>query len=791
MFKNYLVTAIRSLRKNKVHSFINIAGLSVGMAVAMLIGLWVWDELSFDHYHQHHSRVAQVMDNETINGEVVTSEAIAIPLAQELRTKFASDFKNVAVMHPAFMHTLAVGDKKLKEQGVWAQPGLPEMLTLKMLSGRRNALSDPSSVLITHSLAVALFGRADPMNKVIKLDGMTEVKVGGVFEDLPENTSFNGVRLFLAWDKGISLLQWVREAQTQWDNRYWKLYVELNDNADIHAVNAKIKNVAKLHVKAHNEELVLHPMDNWHLYSEFKNGKTVGGRISNVWMFGITGLFVLLLACINFMNLSTACSAKRAKETGIRKVAGSRRWQLVVQFLCESLTVVFIASVFAVGLAVLLLPYFNSIAQKQMALPLAAPVFWLLLLGFAFFTGIVSGSYPAFWLSSFKPVKVLKGNFKAGPYASLPRKILITVQFVVSVALITGTIVVYRQLQFGRNRPVGYTRAGLITVTMNTADLSTVSYDVLRNALKQSGAVADMAQSSTRTTEAPDPQTDYTWKGKNPNIVPRIEAVGVTHDFGATVGWQVIAGRDFSRSIPADTGSIIINESAARLMGMAKPVGQTISWQGTAHIITGVVQDMVMESPYQPVMPTYFWLDYSWANTITLRLQPTMNVHDALQRVKTVLQKYNPGGPFEYSFTDDEYAAKFADEERTGNIAALAAVLAVFVSCLGLFGLASFIAEQRTKEIGVRKVLGASVLSIWHLLCKEFVVLVIISCCIALPLAGYGMHVWLQRYAYRAAIPWWIFASAGVGALLVTLLTVSWQSIKAALVNPAESLKTE
>ncbi|HWB27289.1 MAG TPA: ABC transporter permease [Chitinophagaceae bacterium] len=791
MFKNYFKTAIRSLTKNKVHSFINIAGLSAGMAVAIMIGLWVWDELSFDHYHTNHKRIAQVMDNVNINNEITTSDAIAIPLANELRTKFAADFKYVAVMHPPFLHSVAVGDKKLSQTGVWAQPDLPEILTLRMLRGRRDVLNDPSAILIAHSLAVALFGNTDPINKTVKVDNMMAMRIAGVYEDLPQNTTFNNISMFLPWSKAVSFMGWVNDAQTQWDNRYWKLYVELNNNVDIDAVNKIIKNIALPHIKAHNEAVFLHAMDKWHLYSEFKNGAVSGGRISYLWMFGTIGLFVLLLACINFMNLSTARSEKRAREVGIRKAVGSLRRQLVAQFLSESLAMALIAAVLAMVLVYLVLPGFNSLTQKQIHFPAASALFWLAIACFAFFTGITAGCYPALYLSSFKPVKVLKGSFKAGRFASMPRKVLVVVQFTISAALITCTIIVYTQIQYAKNRPVGYTRQGLITVTMNTPELYDMPYNRFRDALIASGAAIDMAQSSIRTTETANTGTGYDWSGKRVGLVPQIADVGVTHDFGHTIGWHVIAGRDFSRSFVADSGSIILNKTAAQLTGFKNPIGKTITWLGKSHVITGVVDDMVMESPYKPVQATIFELRYDWVNAITIRIKPEMNMHTALAKLEKVFKQINPGGPFEYKFADDEYAAKFSDEKRLGNLAAVFTLLSVFICCLGLFGLASFMAEQRTKEIGVRKVLGASSFNLWRLMSSQFIALVTIALLIAIPVSYAVMNKWLLNYAYHTNISWWVFAVTAAGALLITLLTVSYQSIKAATMNPVKSLRSE
>jgi ABC-type antimicrobial peptide transport system permease subunit len=508
-----------------------------------------------------------------------------------------------------------------------------------------------------------------------------------------------------------------------------------------------------------------------------------------VWLIGIIGVFVLLLACINFMNLSTARSEKRSREVGIRKAIGSFRRQLVAQFLSESLLVAFLALVLALLLVQLSLPFFNGLSDKTMAIPWSAPLFWLFTLAFTGFAGLISGSYPAFYLSAFEPVKVLKGTFRAGRFAALPRKVLVVIQFTVSVTLIISTLIVYRQIQHARNRPVGYTRQGLITVDMNTPDIQG-HYNALRHDLLQTGVVADMAESNSAPTEVYS-NNIVDWEGKDPGLTVSPGTIAVSHDFGNTVGWQIKEGRDFSRSFASDTGAFILNEAAVKLTGFKDPVGKVIRWLNQDHVIIGVVKDMVMESPYQPVRPTIFHLNPNWARLIMVRIKPSLSMHEGLAGIAPVFRKYNPGSPFVYKLTDDEYAQKFNDEERISNLATFFAMLAIFISCLGLFGLASFIAEQRTKEIGIRKVLGASVFNLWKMLSKDFVALVIISCAIAIPLAGYGLHQWLQQYEYRTTLSWWIFIAAALGALVITLLTVSYQAIKAAVMNPVSSLKTE
>jgi ABC-type antimicrobial peptide transport system permease subunit len=786
MLKSYLKIAWRNIAKNKVHTFINVAGLSVGMAVAMVIGLWIWDELSFDKYHQSYNHIAQLMTTQTANGETGTFGSTVVPLSAELRTKYAGDFKLTALTWEG-THILAVGDKKISQNGMWAEPDLPAILSLKMIKGSYASFKDPSSFVLSQSVAIALFGSADPINKVVRIDNKTDMKVAGVYQDLPYNTSFYPTRFMLPWSNPAN---WWNTQSTAWDNHGCHLFALMNEHADFAKVSAKIRNITKPHFKMNDEVMQIHPMAKWHLYSDFKNGKAVGGRIELVWLFGIIGTFVLLLACINFMNLSTARSEKRAKEVGIRKAIGSVRSQLIKQFLSESLMFAFLALVITLVLVLVALPYFNNIADKQIAMPFTNPWFWAAALSFTFFTGIIAGSYPAFYLSAFEPIKVLKGTFRVGRFASLPRKVLVVVQFTVSIVLIIGTIIVFRQIQFARSRPIGYTREGLITVDMNTPEIYG-HYEAMRNDLIQTGAVADMAESNSSTTQVWSNNGGFDWAGKAPGFDPTFGTIAVTYDYGKTVGWKIIEGRNFSRSFPTDTGAFILNESAVKLSGLKNPIGKIMHWAGKNHVITGVVKDMVMESPYKPTVATVFHMNPTWVNVITLRINAKMPMREALGKIEPVFKKYNPGSPFQFKFNDDEYARKFSDEQRIGNLATVFAVLAIFISCLGLFGLASFVAEQRVKEIGVRKVLGASVANLWRLLSTEFVLLVVISLLIAIPVAYYFMNGWLHQYQYRSPITWWIFALSGTGAIAITLITVSFQAIKAALTNPVKSLRSE
>ncbi|MBB5282304.1 ABC-type antimicrobial peptide transport system permease subunit [Rhabdobacter roseus] len=795
MLQNYFKIAFRNLVRHKGYSAINIVGLAVGMAVAMLIGLWVWDELSYNKYHQNYERIAKVMQRGTFNGEVFNGDFLPLPLGTELRTSFSKDFEHVMMSSWPGEHILSYGDKKFTKTGRYLSPAAPDMLTLNMLAGTRAGLQDPASILLSKSVAQTLFGEGDPVGEIMKIDNKLDVKVTGVYEDLPFNTEFRELTFIAPWDLYVSSEEWVKQAQdnAEWNNNSWHILAQIAPNTNFEAVSTKIKDLKLKHapeVAFVKPEIFLHPMSRWHLYDSWDKAGKVSGRIQYVWLFGIIGVFVLLLACINFMNLSTARSEKRAKEVGIRKAVGSVRTQLISQFLSESLLVVTVAFVLSLLLVWLILPFFNEVADKEIAVLWTNPVFWLFGIGFSLFTGLLAGSYPAFYLSSFQPVKVLKGTFRIGRFASMPRKVLVVVQFTVSVTLIIGTVLVFRQIQYAKNRPIGYDRNGLITVAMNTPELYG-RYNALRSELLQTGAVIEMSTSSTPATHLLSKNGGFEWEGKDPNLKAQFGTVAVTHDFGKTVGWQFVEGRDFSRQFSTDSSGMVLNETAARYMGIKDPVGKTIKWDGRSFHVVGVVKDMVMESPFEPAFQTVFMLNYDWASVINIKLNPTLSISESLAKIETIFRTFNPGSPFDYKFSDQQYALKFAAEERIGKLAAVFAVLAIFISCLGLFGLASFVAEQRTKEIGIRKVLGATVFNLWQLLSKDFVFLVLIAFVMAAPLAYYFLNGWLQKYTYRTEISWWIFAATGASALLITLLTVSFQAIKAALMNPVKTLKTE
>jgi len=787
MFKNCLRTALRNFLKSRLFSIINISGLSLGMAIALLIGIWIWDELSFDTYHSNYRHIAQVMENQSLSGGVATMYVHPYPLAKTLRDKYPGDFQKVAGFMPN-PEMIAVGSKKLSRTGGFADPDFPDMMTLRMTQGSRTGLTDPSSILISSSLASAVFGDTDAIGKTLKLGDQYELQVKGVYEDLPENSSFNSLD-FIA---PMHLLFDSSRKENDWYTNAYSIYVQLNPGSDPRTVSTRIAGLMREHDKSVIKPvLFLYPMRQWHLYSQFKNGVAAGGNIEYCRMFGFIGAFILLLASINFMNLTTARSERRAKEVGIRKAIGSARVQLITQFFSESFFMVLCAFVLSLLLAWLLLPFFNELAGKKMTIPWSDVFFWLCSLLFIVIMGFLTGSYPALYLSSFNPVKVLKGTFQPGRAAAIPRRVLVVLQFTICIGLSIATMVVYRQIQYAKDRPLGFQQNGLITIPLNSPQV-TDNYNAFRNELLRSGVVSNVAESSSPTTGIFSSANNMVWKGKDPNNQSAFGTISSSSEFGPTIAWTIAHGRDFSAQLATDSQAFVLNEAAVRVMGFTQPVGERIHWHGKDFTVIGVAKDMVMTSPFLATSPTVFMMNKERSmNVIVVKLSPDKSPARSLAVIEAIFKRFNPDALFEYSFEDEQYAKKFTTEQRIGNFAGGFAMLALFISCIGIFGMASFVAEQRRKEIGVRKVLGASVLNVWRLLSREFVVLVLISLAIAVPLAYYFMHDWLLHYEYHTTIAWWLFAVAGLGVAVITLLTVSYQTIKAALSNPVNSLRTE
>ncbi|MEM6724634.1 MAG: ABC transporter permease [Bacteroidota bacterium] len=791
MLLNYFKLAWRNLLKSKGTSLINITGLATGIAVVLLIGLWIQNELSFDRDVPTYDRVAQLYINQEGNdGGIYTGQAMSIPAVRHIQDNFQEDFEIVSLASWNFQHLLIYDDARFIKRGMNVESTFPEIFQFNFLEGnRKTCLEDPYSIVIRESLAKALFGNENPIGKIIRFDTTDDLEVTGVFEDPPHNNSMRDVDFLVTWTYYEGSQEWLQYAQDNWGNHSFQGFVLLKEGIEMKAASEHIKDVEKGRYEYGEPDIILHAMKDWHLRASYEDGVIAGGRIQFVWMFGIIGAFVLILACINFMNLSTARSEKRAKEVGIRKTVGSGRGQLIGQFLTESILIAMISMILGLLILQFSIAGFNQLADKEIEIPWSTAIFWIMALGFTGFVGLLAGSYPAFFLSAFRPIRALRGvRIKKG-ISSLPRKILVTVQFTVSVALIIGTLVVFQQIQHAKDRPIGYDRSNSIYFFDNME--ITEKYELMRNDLLSSGVVEAFSHSNSPVTQIWSNNIGYSWEGKDPDETISFGTVAVSHDYGKSVGWEIIDGRDFSREMLTDSLGMILNESAVAIMGLKNPVGQFIDFNEEKYQVIGVVRDMLMESPWRPIKPTIFSYSSDWKSVYTVRFKKTANTEEALAITKGVFEKYSPSSPFEYTFIDEQYEEKFESEQRIGSLARVFAILAIFISCLGLLGLSAYVAEQKTKEIGIRKILGASVANLWAMQSKGFVLLVAISCIIATPIAWYFLEGWLSDYDYRISIDWPIFFVAAILSVIVTMATVSFQSLRAALTNPVNSLRNE
>jgi ABC-type antimicrobial peptide transport system permease subunit len=794
MLKNYFKTAWRNIIRNKVYSALNILGLATGMAVALLIGLWVMGQLSFDRFLPGYQQAYQVRFNSSDKGEIHTQTEVCLPLADALK----KDIPGIAYAAPAMgtgTNALRVGDKRINPEGMIAGAEFLKIFQFPLLQGNADlALKDPSSIVLTQSTAKALFGDVDPMNKTVLSYDNNPVKVTGILKDLPRNSTFQFgfITPFSAFAASVG---WVKAATTNWNHSFFLMYVGLQPNATYAEVAAKSKMLVQKYApdtyRTFQRQVFLQPLKDWHLYTDFKNGLAVGGLIDYVRLFSITGILVLLIACINFMNLSTARSEKRAREVGVRKVIGSSRRGLILQFLVESMVITFLSFFLSLLFVQLALPAFNALTQGHLRIPYSNGGFWLMMISYVLLTGLLAGSRPAFYLSSFQPVKVLKGALRVGRVATLPRKILVVLQFTCSIALIISTILIYQQIQYARSRPRGYDANRLLT-----SDPGAMRYSPLKQEVLQSGLVTSMTRSLSPPTDIYSHNTIDDWQGRLPNepLTLAMEALADS-DYFKTLGMELTAGRNFTGNFAVDSLSVILNEAAVKRMRLKEPLNQVITWSVSNAPnrlrVIGVVKDALMQSPFSAAEPTMFVYQPGWTYNLTYRLSPTVSTQAALSGLKPIFDKYNADFPYEYHFVDESYATKFNLEMLIGKLAGIFAVLAIFISCLGLFGLAAYVAEQRTKEIGIRKVLGASVSQVWLLLSKDFIILVLISCVIASPIAFYFLQQWLQGYYYRITIGPWVFIVAALLAIVITVVTISFQAIKAALMNPVKSLRPE
>ncbi|MEP6673702.1 MAG: ABC transporter permease [Ferruginibacter sp.] len=782
MFKNYFKIAWRNLLKNKTTSFINIGGLSVGLAVAIIIMLWVTDEYSTDKFHKQLPYIYSVMQNEKQEGEIATFQSQPGPLAAALRTAIPEIKYASRVSYPS-EQLIKSGEKSLYETGIYAEPEYFNIMSFPALEGNAvTALQDPGSVVITETTAKKIFGNEDAMGKLITHNNIHNLKVGAVLKDIPVNSNlkFDMVLPFSIYEKENS--DWIN----RWDNNSILTWVELNTTANAAAVNKKMTALFRNKSGSTTGEIFAYPLSELAMHGKFKNGKPDGGRIEMLTMLGVLGTFVLLIACINFMNLSTARSERRAREVGVRKSLGASKKNLVFQFLSEAFLMTLFALAAGIILAKILLPGFNNWTGKNVSFNMLNPGTWLLLGIIGFITGLLSGSYPAFFLSRFQPVKVLKGSIAVGRGSSLFRKGLVTFQFVISIFLIIVTIVVSRQVRYAEQRPIGYEQHNLIEIPARGDMID--KFDLVKTGLLQLPGVQSVSAGSDDLISFNGSTNGIEWPGKLKDQDFPIAVTRVQYEWTKTTGLKILQGRDFSPEYGSDTLSCLINEAAVKKMGLKEPVVGTMLDKNK---IIGVLADFMYNDPYTAARPLLAFLDKKNTSHFFVRLQDGEKWQNKMGEIEAVVKRSNPNYPFEFHLTEEAYDRKFIGLRSGAEFSSVVGILAIIISCLGLFALSAFVAERRTKEIGIRKVLGASAKSIWVSLSKDFLKPVVLAFILASPLAAFAMQKMLLVMEYHIQLSWWMFAIAGLAAVIIAIITVSFQGVKAAIANPVKSLRTE
>jgi putative ABC transport system permease protein len=790
MIRNFLKIAVRNLWRNKGFSVINISGLAIGMAAAMLILLWVQNEISYDRFYTKTDRIYLMYSRDKDNGKLDVWNNTAALMAPELKKNYpevedAARFRTVYFL-------MTAGEKHLNIEGSFADSSFLRALNFPLLQGTaKTALNGDHNIVITKKLAVTLFGNDDAMGKIVRIDSADNFTVTGVLKDLPGNTEFT-YQYLLPWTY-ITKLGW--DKNQTWASTNARTYVLLKNGTSLAAFNEKVKNIVRRHIKdgdGSTREVITQPLGMVHLYSKTENGELVGGRIETVKLFSAIAIVILLIACINFMNLSTARSAKRAKEVGIRKVVGARKNSLMLQFIGESTLLAIIAFVIALCLVQISLAGFDKVVGAPLFIAFSNPYWWLFALAFILFTGLTAGSYPAFYLSATRPAEVLKGTFKNLNSLINPRKVLVVLQFTFAIVLIICTIIVERQLQFARGRDTGYNKGNLVYVFSQGDVLK--NYNLIKHDLLNTGAAVGVTKLFSPITRVWGTTTGLAWPGSTEDD-KKINFLRFEADAGfvKTTGAKLLQGRNIDLdTYHTDSTALLLNEAAVKAMRLQYPIGKVVkNERGISCHVIGILKDFIIESPYEEVKPMVIQGLSTGYPVVHFRLNPANSTAVDLAKAEKIFKQYNPQYPFEYVFSDEAFANKFREEQKDGTLSALFAGLTIFISCLGLFGLATYMAENRKKEIGIRKVLGASVSGITTLLSIDFVKLVVLAIFIASPVAWWGMSKWLQGFAYHVPMQWWVFVAAGFTAIIIALLTVSFQSVKAALMNPVKSLKSE
>ncbi|HEX8378246.1 MAG TPA: ABC transporter permease [Pedobacter sp.] len=787
MLRNYLKIAWRNLWKHKAFSAINISGLALGLTCSILIYLWVKDEYSVDAFHKNGDRIFIVASREFSDKEVEGSYDTPGLLGEELK-KVMPEVELACNYEQNGSSTFSFGDNKMRFDGSFAGADFFKIFSYPLLQGTvATALKSPESIAISNKMASNFFGSpASAINKTIKFENNKALKVTAVFEDIPKN-SFEQFDYLINWDYFVEIQPWVKD----WGNSGPSTFVQLRADAKRASVESKLQHFVKPYNKEYTEanhiELGLQLYKEKYLHSNFKDGYISGGRIEYVRLFSIVAVFILLIACINFMNLSTARSLKRAKEIGVRKVIGAVRPVLIKQFLSEALLFTLLGVLISIVLLALLLPVFNNLTNKQIHYPFGDYTFWLGIISLTVITGIIAGSYPALLLSSFNPAKVLKGTVKLAPASGWLRKGLVVFQFALSIIFITGMIIISKQVDYIHNKNLGYNKNSLICIPI-TGALST-NFELFKNEALKLPGITQVCQISQGPVDIGNSTHGVEWDGKAPNTEPNFKCVAVGHDFAKTLQLKFVQGRDFSKAF-ADSSNYLINEAAAKKIGYNNPLGKNLTFWGVKGNIIGVLKDYHFSSLHTAIDPLIIRLNNQSYGNAVIRAAPG-ETKKALEGLKKLHQKLNPDFIFSHQFADEEYASLYKSEQVVQKLSTYFAFLAIFISCLGLLGLVVFTAEQRTKEIGIRKVLGASLASLFHLLSKDFLVLVFLAFLVGAPIAWLAINNWLANFEYRISVGWSVFAITGIFSLVIVLLTISFQVVKSALANPVESLRTE
>lgn len=781
--------ALRNIWRSKVTSFINIVGLAIGLAACLMLLIYVMYEWNFDKHSKHSQDVHIAMTHLTddFGKDILTFDGTPTAFAATIAVGIP-EIKQISRISYDRIVLIANGENSFKKTAIFADPAIINIFEYNFIHGKKeSALSRPGSIVLTESTAKTLFGSTDVLNRTVWLQDQAEFEITGIVEDLPLNSSHRFDYL-LPWS-AYKLID-PSSDNLNWDNYSFITLVRLTPGADLTSVNRKMKTLIEKQTNRRNAPFFLYPLSKLHLYGKFENGKSVGGDISQVWLFTGLAIGILLIACINFMNMATAKSEKRAKEVGIKKTIGATRSSLIFQFLTESILITIISVFIAIALLEAFLPAFGNLLNIKLDISFFNYQIWTIIAGTVIITGLIAGSYPALYLSSFNPIQVFKKKIKGRQFFSFSlRQVLIVGQFCFTVILIISTLVIYRQIQFIKDRPVGVDVNALVEMPYEGALES--RFETLKSRLINAGVITSAAKTTISLIHQGQNFSGLEWQGMTPaeNSI-LFNRLGTSYDFVKTSGLKLVQGRDFSKQYASDTAAVLISSAAAKIMNLDKPIGKQLRFDGKSVNIIGVFQDYAWSSPYQANNPMIVHFS-KHAENVTMRLNPDRNLQESIKTIEQITKEVNPAYPVELSFVSSSFEKLLQKEKTLGILSNLFGGLAIFVSCIGLFGLVAFSAEQRTKEFGVRKVLGASVGNLMQLLSVSFLKLIVVAICIAVPISYYVMNTWLQRYEFRTDFSWWIIPVSAFGTLAIALITVSVQAYKTAKANPVDALKYE